>query len=640
MAYSLADLIAKAAANGGQCLSPEYHGALSNHKWKCGSCDLEWEATWSSINNAGSWCPTCRVIEGGRKARKYTIIDLKRFANKKNGRLLSKEYTLTKRKYEWECEKGHSWSAQWEKIRLGRWCPKCGRESARNASLKTLSDVKEAASTFGGECLSTEYEGVYQELQFKCGNGHVFYRQPALIFKSNPSQQVWCPHCKGNNLSENICRAIFESAYGEQFPNKYPGSWLVNSRGNKMQLDGYCSKLNMAFEYHGEQHYKQVGRYPGHNLIQRQIDDETKITLCASHGVTLIVIPFFNLKLLKAGNVVNHISEQCGKHGVDLPEINESHLEDLFQYYSSGKLAELKALAVSRCGKLLSNEYKGMNYPLEWKCLNCEHVWVQTPNPIYYQNTWCPNCAGNSKQSIEDMHDLAKEKGGYCLSTEYISSKSHIHWKCGTCSNDWYATPDNIKAATWCEECAKLKVRNKSKGRFVNLLDSKGALYEGEYKNTRTKVLIKCKNNHSWRTTPGSLLHHGSWCSLCNREEMREAFQKEIEDTVLRQKGTCEGEYQTSNTVFSITCNNNHSWNPTATSLLAGHWCKECKKDEVRREFSNELEELITSKGGRLISEYINARTKVIVECREQHSWEITPDYLRSGGWCRICKAN
>jgi len=637
LVYQLADLMAKAKGNGGECLSEGYYGALSNHRWKCGSCDLEWKATWSSINNRGSWCPNCRANQGGVNARKYTISDLKIHARSKKGNLLSTEYTVSNRKYEWRCEQGHRWNAKWEKIRVGQWCPECSRENTRKASLKTLSDVQEAASKFGGKCLSRKYEGVFKELEFKCENGHVFYRQPASIFKSNPSQQVWCPHCKGNNLSENICRAAFEVAYGKAFPNKYPSSWLVNSRGNKMQLDGYCAELNLAFEYHGEQHYKDIGRFPGHDLSQRQQDDETKKNLCLNHGITLVVIPFFNLKLLKSGDVVEYLSRQCRRHGVSLPEINKERLDEKFHYYSSGKLNELKKLANDRGGELLSNVYQGMNYTLKWKCFKCEHIWMQTPNPIYYQECWCPKCAGTLKQTIIQMRDLAKSKGGECLSKEYTNSKSHLHWKCGTCSYDWYATPDNVKAGTWCGKCVQQQVKNKSKANFLEVLASKSAVFEGEYTDTRTKLVIRCHRNHLWRASPGAILHHGSWCPSCNREETTSSFQNKIRDIVLGWNAKYEGVYVGSNSVFSITCKNRHTWNVTAVSLLKGQWCKECKKEQQRELFSSKLELFLSSKGGQLKSEYINAKTKVHIKCREGHCWEVTPDSVYGGTWCPAC---
>jgi len=42
--------------------------------------------------------------------------------------------------------------------------------------------------------------------------------------------------------------------FNDIFPAQRP-LWLINARGHQMELDGYCQKLNLAFEYQGEQHF-------------------------------------------------------------------------------------------------------------------------------------------------------------------------------------------------------------------------------------------------------------------------------------------------------------------------------------------------------------------------------------------------
>ncbi|CAE6973495.1 mra1 [Symbiodinium natans] len=63
-----------------------------------------------------------------------------------------------------------------------------------------------------------------------------------------------------------------------------------------LQLDGYSPALNLAFEYHGEQHYQPDSYFNFGDLskFQRQQErDSRKVQLCAQAGVRLVVVPFF-----------------------------------------------------------------------------------------------------------------------------------------------------------------------------------------------------------------------------------------------------------------------------------------------------------------------------------------------------------
>jgi hypothetical protein len=92
--------------------------------------------------------------------------------------------------------------------------------------------------------------------------------------------------------SERICKDLIERIFGKLFLKVRP-EWLINDRGNRMELDGYCAELRMAFEFHGVQHYQHVGHFHQGNktLEQRQLDDKKKEVLCSEHGVRLLVIP-------------------------------------------------------------------------------------------------------------------------------------------------------------------------------------------------------------------------------------------------------------------------------------------------------------------------------------------------------------
>ena len=62
-----------------------------------------------------------------------------------------------------------------------------------------------------------------------------------------------------------------------------------------MELDGYNSKLGLAFEYQGKQHYQFIKFF--HNsyrgFIRQKYVDYIKVLRCKQYGVKLISVPYW-----------------------------------------------------------------------------------------------------------------------------------------------------------------------------------------------------------------------------------------------------------------------------------------------------------------------------------------------------------
>jgi len=59
-------------------------------------------------------------------------------------------------------------------------------------------------------------------------------------------------------------------------------------------------------------------------------------------------------------------------------------------------LDEFKEIARDRGGKCLSNEYINVDTKLQWECKE-GHMWWAKASHIKYRNQWCPACANNKK---------------------------------------------------------------------------------------------------------------------------------------------------------------------------------------------------------------------------------------------------
>ena len=117
-------------------------------------------------------------------------------------------------------------------------------------------------------------------------------------------------------------------------------------------------------------------------------------------------------------------------------------------------ITEMQTIAKSRGGKCLSKEYKNNNTKLEWECAK-GHRWKARPIGVRNQGTWCRQCSGYKKLTINQMQALAKSKGGRCLTKKYINAHSELMWECAK-GHRWEATPASVKnSRTWCQKCKK-----------------------------------------------------------------------------------------------------------------------------------------------------------------------------------------
>lgn len=363
---------------------------------------------------------------------------IKETVNNKNGIIIDNLLECYKNNYNKflvECKFGHQWKISWSNLQNNRWCPTC----SKNKKLD-LDYANNIAKRFDAELLSTEYKNSSSKLLWRCKNNHEF----ELSINAINSKGHWCQYCSCWS-SEEICRRYFETIFNEKFIKIRP-DWLLNSKGNRMELDGYCAKLMLAFEHHGEQHYFETNFFQT-NLVDRLKADAIKRKLCEDHNIKLIEIPqlfritkISDLKSLIKNNYDN-LPENFDNVAVDFDDI----------YTDNSKHKEIKLIIEQKGGKLLSNNYVNAHIKLDIICNN-NHNFHSSANAIK-SGQWCPYCSNHVKLTIEDMKQLAINKNGICLSDKYINAKTKLLWKCNICNNEWLAVPYSIKSGCWCPKC-------------------------------------------------------------------------------------------------------------------------------------------------------------------------------------------
>lgn len=177
---------------------------------------------------------------------------------------------------------------------------------------------------------------------------------------------------------------------------------------------------------------------------------------------------------------------------------------------------ELKVFAKLRGGYLLSENYIDNKQKLLWKC-NCGHEWYASWVNVKYCNSWCPVCSSiirdvkRRKYTINDLYKIIAKKSGVLLSKKYVNCDNKLEIKCQN-NHIFYLTTRQIETNNWCPECDRKNVSNQ----FKNVLKNKnGMLVKGEIISNKSEVIIKCKNNHTWKTKIYNIIYNKTWCPFC-----------------------------------------------------------------------------------------------------------------------------
>ena len=171
----------------GICLSTLYVNRSTKLKWQCVK-GHQWTATPFRVKQ-GTWCPRCAIDSRTKKLR-LTIEEVKKIANERNGKCLSRKYINSKTPIKWECKYGHQWETTVDSVKSGgHWCPACAGNKKQ-----TIIDMQELAQQKGGKCLSISYYNMNAKLLWQCTNGHKWEATP-----HNIKQGTWCPICAKEN---------------------------------------------------------------------------------------------------------------------------------------------------------------------------------------------------------------------------------------------------------------------------------------------------------------------------------------------------------------------------------------------------------------------------------------------------------
>ncbi len=309
-------------------------------------------------------------------------------------------------------------------------------------------------------------------------------------------------------------------------------------------------------------------------------------------------------------------------------------------------LRELKDRAALNGGACLSKEYINSSTPLLWRCEK-GHTWDAAPAAIK-KGGWCPGCAVNNRRTtIEELQEIAKERGGKCLSSEYTNNRSKIKWSCKE-GHIWISAAGNIKSGNWCRICARERISADTRLSLKDiqkLAKSKGGLCLSKtYESVSAPLLWQCKEGHRWRGPASGLKYRGDWCRKCAGTQ--KGTIDEMRKLARSHGGEClSDKYVSSTSKLIWKCKEGHKWKAVPGPIKNGSWCGICADRENglrKRETQFEkLKGVLKKKGYSSVSkEYINNHVAITVKCSKGHTWKVIPKtIMRGGGLCPGCNS-
>lgn len=253
----------------------------------------------------------------------------------------------------------------------------------------------------------------------------------------------------------------------------------------------------------------------------------------------------------------------------------------------------------------------------------------------------CQICKNENKMTIKKIKEIAKKRGGKCLSKKYKGVKFHLRWKCYL-GHRWSASLKNVfKNGTWCPKCniniGEEITRNifniLFKDKFIKIRPSflNGLEYDGysekykiafEYDGIQHYKFIK----HFHKTKDG-------FKKRCEMDKLKNKLSEKNGIKLLRIPYNIKYD-ELKNYVLKL-CKKNNINVPNNIEI---DYTKFIDVYTIKQEKFKKLKKLVENKGGKLMIDiYVDCQYKFNVECKNHHIFETCASSIVQGYWCKIC---
>jgi len=229
------------------------------------------------------------------------------------------------------------------------------------------------------------------------------------------------------------------------------------------------------------------------------------------------------------------------------------------------------------------------------------------------------------------------EKTGYkLLSEKYENAHTKLEVQC---------PKEHIYKVRWCnfKRGDRCPICGNKKGKLVydyvkTFIELKRyRLLSKEYKNSRTKLQMRCPKGHKFKMTWHNF-QQGTRCPICNDQRFTYKYiKKEIKK---KRYKLLDKKYVNNYTKLKLQCLEGHVFRMSWRHFKRGEKCPICRRNERKHKYKD-IKNFIELKGYELLSkEYKNGHAKLELKCPKGHEFKMRWNNFQQKQRCPICQAN
>ena len=295
-------------------------------------------------------------------------------------------------------------------------------------------------------------------------------------------------------------------------------------------------------------------------------------------------------------------------------------------------------------------EYKNAKDKLIIICK--EHgEFLQTPNSHLSKGSGCIKCAGCYKSNTEEFVKKLKEVHGdkYDYSkVEYKKANEKVIIICKK-HGEFEQSPNKHLNGNGCYKCGH-NMFIFTNNDFINtsneIHNNKYDYSKVNYTKMNEKVIIICKDHGDFEQTPSNHITHEQGCQKCANNYLSNTT--EFIEKAIKMHGDkydySNINYINNHTNVTIICKEHGDFEQTPQTHLSGCGCKCCGIEIMKIKQKTDVDDFIINANIKHNNKYdyskinyINARTKIIIICKEHGEYEQTPDSHLRGSGCPYC---